>query len=346
MKKLILTVIFALSLAMPASALEIEAPAVPESGSELMPEDTSSFSDALEELFQNALRNVRPDLAEASKVSITVISAVLIISLLKSFSGNVKAAADIAGTVAVASALLMHTNSLIRLGTETVTELSEYGKLLLPVMTTAMAAQGGTASSAMLYTGTAAFDLILTGLISNVLVPLVYLYLALSAANSAIGEDILKRMRDFSKWIISWSLKTLLTVFTTYISISGVITGATDKVALKAAKVTISSVVPVVGGILSDASEAVLVSAGLMKNAAGIYGVLAALAVFLGPFLRIGAHYLVLKVTAVLCSLLATKRISDLIEDFSAAMGLLLAMTASACLMLLISTVCFMKGVG
>ena len=31
---------------------------------------------------------------------------------------------------------------------------------------------------------------------------------------------ILKKMRDFVKWLMSWSLKTLLTVYTTYMSIT------------------------------------------------------------------------------------------------------------------------------
>ena len=153
-------------------------------------------------------------------------------------------------------------------------------------------------------------------------------------------------MRDMLKGFVSWCLKTMLTVFTTYMSITGVVSGTTDAAALKAAKMTISTVVPVVGGILSDASESVLVSAGLMKNAAGIYGILAVLAVFLEPFLRIGSHYLLLKLTAAVSGIFGSKKMTDLIGDFSTAMGLLLAMTGAACLLLLISTVCFMKGVG
>ncbi len=175
---------------------------------------------------------------------------------------------------------------------------------------------------------------------------MVYLFLALAVANSAVGEDLLKRMRDFLKNSLSWCLKTILTIFTTYMSITGVVSGTTDAAALKATKVTISSVVPVVGGILSDASEAVLVSAGVMKSAAGTYGILAIMALFLEPFLRIGLHYLLLKATAALCGIFGTKEMTGLIEDFSSAMGLLLAMTGSVCLLLLISMICFLKGVG
>ena len=288
MSKLILAVALVFALAIPASAVEFTAPQVPEKGAELMPEDTGSFAAGLTELLRDAVLGLRPDLKEASKVSLGVIAAVMMVSLLQSFSGNVKTVANLVGATAIAAGLLLSANSLIRLGSQTVTEISEYGKLLLPVMTAAMAAQGGAASSTALYAGTAVFDSVLSSLISRILGPMVYLFLALSAANGAIGENILGKLRDLVKNVVSWSLKTILTVFTTYMTVTGVVSGTTDAAALKATKVTISSVVPVVGGILSDASEAVLVSAGLMKNAAGIYGILAVLAVFLSPFLKIG----------------------------------------------------------
>lgn len=346
MKILTLMLTLALLLPLPAEAAELTAPEVPSSGAELMPQNTDSFGDALWELVGNALTQLRPDLKEATGVSLSVAVAVMLVSLLQTLSQQEKAVGELAGSVAIGTVLLMGTNSLIRLGMETVEQLSQYGKLLLPVMTAALAAQGGAGSSAALYAGTAVFDSVLNRLIASVLAPMVYLFLALAVGSSAVGTDVLKKMRDTVKSFVSWSLKILLTVFTTYMSITGVVSGTTDAAALKATKVTISSVVPVVGSVLSDASEAVLVSAGVMKNAAGIYGILAVLAIFLAPFLRIGVHYLVLKLTAALCAVFGTKAMTELIGDFASAMGLLLAMTGSGCLLVLISTVCFLKGVG
>jgi stage III sporulation protein AE len=147
------------------------------------------------------------------------------------------------------------------------------------------------------------------------------------------------------KWLMTWCLKIILYVFTGYMGITGVVSGATDAAAMKATKLTISGMVPVVGGILSDASEAILVGAGVMKNAAGIYGLLAVISICIQPFLQIGVQYLLLKLTGAVCGVLGCKEISKLIQDFSTAMGLLLAMTGSVCLLLLISIVCFMKGV-
>lgn len=311
-----------------------------------MPEETESFGEGMMELIHNVLVSIRPDIKEALRVSASVTSAVIIVCLLRTFSGSVTTIAELTGTVTVAGILLFSTNAMISVGADTVREMSEYGKLLYPVLSTAMAAQGGLTASAALYAGTAALDLVLSSLISGFLIPMVYLFLALAAANSATGEAMLKKTRDLLKSFMTWCLKTLLTVFTTYMSITGVVSGTTDAAALKATKVTISSMVPVVGGILSDASEAVLVSAGLAKNMAGVYGILALLAVFLGPFFKIGLQYMVLKATAAFCGIFGAKRITELIEDFSSAMGLLLAMTGSTCLLLLISVVCFMKGVG
>ncbi len=335
-----------LFLATPVAALEIEAPKVPEEGRAWMPENTTSLAEGLRQLLEKTVGTLRPDLREAAKVSLGVVAAALLTVVLQSASGPVKQTAQMAGVVAVAAILLLNTDSMVSLAADTVRSVAEYGKLLLPVMTAALAAQGGITASAALYAGTAAFNAMLTGVLSNLLVPGIWVYLALRIGGCAAGEDLLKRLSDMVKGFLSWMLKTLLMVFTTYLSLTGVVSGTTDAAALKAARVTMSSFVPVVGGVLSDASEAVLVSAGLLKNAAGIYGILAVLAVFLHPFLQIGSHYLILKLTAAICAAFGGKGVTDTIEAFSTAMGLLLGMTGAACVMVLISTVCFLRGVG
>ncbi len=310
-----------------------------------MPERADSFGEGILEILTDAIQLFLPNLMQTSRVCLGICAIVLLLSVLQGFSSAVRIPSEIGGTVAIATMMLGDTRTLVQLGVQMISDLSEYGKLLLPVMTTAMAAQGGFTSSTALFTGTTIFHTFLSSLVSSAMIPLIYMYLALAAANAALGEDLLKKGRDFIKWLMTWSLKIILYVFTGYMGITGVITGTTDAAALKATKIAISGVVPVVGGILSDASEAVLVGAGMIKNTAGIYGTFAMLAVFLGPFLKIAAHYLMLKLTAAVCDVFGSKRITDLIADFSTAMGMLLAATGSICLLLLIGTVSFLKGV-
>lgn len=346
MRILAISLLLIVLFVVPVSALEITAPTVPREAQHLMPSPRKSFGAGLLEVLRDALMYFRPDLREASGACLGVAATVMLTTLIGAFSeGSVKTV-HLAGAVAISALLLKSAHSLIPLGMRTVTELSEYGKLLIPVMGTALAAQGGMTASAALCSGTVLFEALLTGLISKLLIPMIYLYLALSAANSALGADILAKLRDVMKWLMTWILKTILSVFTGYIGLTGVVSGTTDAAALKAARMTISSVVPVVGGILAEASEAVLVSAGTLKNAAGIYGMFALLAIWLEPFLKIAAHYLLMKGTAALCGVFAEEKLSNLIGDFSSAMGFLLAMTGSVCLMLLIGVMCFLKGVG
>ena len=345
MRKILILCLTLSVFLIPVQAIELSPPKVPEFGQSYMPEDTSTLQAGLSQILRNALLRFRPDLKEAARVCLGIVTAVMAVSMIRVTPVGSERTVDLAGTVAVSGMFLSAAGALVNLGTQTVIEVSNYGKLLLPVLTTALAAQGGITTSSALYAGTALFDAVLSSLVSKVLVPMIYLYLAVSATNSALGDEMLKKLRDTVKWFMTWSLKTVLYIFTGYISITGVVSGPTDAAALKAAKLTISGVVPVVGGILSDASEAVLVGAGTVKNAIGLYGLFAVIAIWMEPFLKIGTHYLLLRFTGSICSIFASKRLSNLIQDFATAMGYLLAMTGAVCLMLLISIVCFMRGV-
>lgn len=345
MKKLILIIVFIFAMAIPAHAVEFTAPQVPDSGKAMLPEEPETFAQGLWKVITEGIKLAQPALAEAAGACLSLIAAVMLMSLIQGMPGASEKIIHLVGTLTIAALLMRPSNSLIKLGAQTVTELSEYGKLLLPVMTAALAAQGGTTASAALYAGTALFDALLCSVISSMIVPMIYMFLSLSAANSAVGEGTLEKIRDFIKWLMTWSLKIILYVFTGYMGITGVVSGTADAAAVKAAKLTISGIVPVVGSILSDASETILVGAGVMKSAVGIYGLLAILAVWIGPFVKIGTQYLLLKITCAVCGVFGGKQEIKLIQDFSAAMGMLLAMTGTVCLLLLISTVCLMKGV-
>lgn len=346
MSRLIILVGIILCLAIPVSAEEYTMPAVPDAAQDLMPVETTSFGKDLWKIIQEATQRLHPELVKAAGLCVSVFAIVLLLSIMQTMPGVTESVVRLVAALSAAVILLHQTGSLIDTASDTIYELSEYGKQLIPVMAAAMASQGGITSSTALYAGTAVFNAILSSAIKLALIPMVYVFLVLSIASCATGQSTLDKLRDFVKWLIVWILKIILYVFTGYIGITGVVSGSADAATLKAAKLTISGMIPVVGNILSDASEAVLVGAGVMKSAVGIYGVLTLIALWISPFLRIGIRYLLLKLTAAVSQLFGSKEITDMIGAFCEAMGLLLAMTGGVSVMLLISTVCFMKGVG
>lgn len=346
MKKLLLIVCLMLAMAVPVSAQDYTVPQPPEDAAALLPAEWDTFAEGLWYVIRSAFAMAQPQLVQSGKVCLSLIGVTMLIGMMKGWEGAGKDAVSLAGVVAVSCVLLQPAGAQIAMATDTIEQLSSYGKMLLPVMTAALAAQGGTVTSAALYTATVAFDAVLSMLIQAVLVPMVHIYLLLSVVHAAVGDAMMKRLRNFMKSLMTWSLKVVLYVFTAYISITGVVSGTADQSAVKAAKLTISGMVPVVGSILSDASEAVLVSAGVVKNAAGVAGMLAVIAIAIAPFLQIGLQYLCLKLTGAICALFSDQNTTGVIEDFSGGMGLLLGMTGAMCLMLLISLVCFLRGVG
>lgn len=347
LKRLFMVLAALAILAVPVRALEIEAPDAPDSVADAVEEEADSFAQGLWNVFKASVEVLDPSLADAARTALKAAAAVLLCSLIREMvPGGSGQTINLACTVAVAAALLEPASSLIQLGLDTVTELSEYGKLLLPVMTGALAAQGGVTASTAMYAATAFFDSILSAISAKLLIPLVYLYLGLAVANAAFHEQILGRLQAFLKWGMTWILKSSLYIFTGYLTVTGVVSGTTDAAAVKAAKLTISGAVPVVGGILSDASESVLSGIGVLRNGVGVYGLLTLIALFLTPFLKIGIQYLLLKGTSVLCDAFDGKGAAGLVADFSSAMGLVLGLVGTQTVMLLISTVCFMKGVG
>ncbi len=346
MRKCLILALLLSFLLVPVQAAEPKLPDVPESAASYLPEGDGSILSKGLKIFSSALQTVIPGMRETAAACVATLAVVILCTMFGGMeSGPGSRATDLLGAVAIPAILLRSTTSLIHSGLSTVEEISHYGGLLLPVMSAAMVTSGGVTTAPALYLGTALFDSILTRLISNVLAPMIYLYLAMAVASAAVGTDLLSRMRDFLRGCITWGLKTVLYVFLGYMTITGVISGNADAVAVKAAKLTISGAVPVVGKILSDATETVLVGADTVRSTLGLGGLLAVLAITVEPFVRVGLQYLLLKLTAALCGVTGNKSQTSLTEAFAQAMGLILAMVGTCCLLQLISTVCFMKGV-
>ena len=243
------------------------------------------------------------------------------------------------GALAVTAIAAADANSLIGMGREAIEYMDSFSKLLLPAVTAAASAAGSPGGAVARQLATMLFSDLLITLINRVLLPLVYTYIAACVAWAAVGNEGLKRMAATLKWAVTTVLTGTLILFVTYLTISGVIAGTTDALTVKAAKFTMSSMVPVVGGILSDAAETVLAGAGVLKNTVGVFGMLVVIGICLVPFLQLGFHYLTYKVSSALSAALSGSRVASLIDQIGGAFGLILGMTGACALLLLISMI-------
>lgn len=246
---------------------------------------------------------------------------------------------SLVGSLAVSAISVSDVSSLMGLGVSSVKTLTSFSNVLLPVIAALTAATGAITGAAARQMAAVLFSDVLLNVMNGVLIPLIYAYVALSIAWAATGNGGLKKTAALFKWIATTLLVVLLMTYVAYLSLNGIISGSADAATVKAAKFAISTAVPVVGGILSDASASILSAAGILKSSVGVFGMLAVLALCLVPFLRLGVHYLVYKFVAAMASTVGDGPVSALIESLSSSFGLILGMMGASAFLLLVSLV-------
>ena len=274
------------------------------------------------------------------------ILVVVILCNLGSFGSdtNVQRAALMSGSICLMLLCSDDVKGMISVGKNTMDELSIFSSSLLPIMAAAAASSGSANGATALYAVTVFFSGLLIKLCNKWIVPMVYCFLALAVSGTVLETDRLRKLREFLDWIIKKSLKWMMYLFTGFLSVSGVLAGSADAAALKAVKMTISGMVPVVGGIVSDAADTVLAGAALLKASAGTLGMIGILAIFLIPFLKIGIWFLGFRFTAAISTVIESK-LSGCIDAISQTMGYVLAMVGSCSLMNLLACFSLMKTV-
>lgn len=243
------------------------------------------------------------------------------------------------GTLAITAVAAADVDSMLGLGRSTIDSMTDFANVLLPTVAAVTAATGAITGAAVRQMAAVLFSDLLVNLINSLIIPMLYAYLAASVSHAALGNEGLKRISALMKWAATTLLTTVMLAFVGYLSLSGVIAGSADAATIKATKFAISGAIPVVGGILSDAAETILASAGVLRGTVGIFGAITILGICLLPILRIAVHYLMYKLVAALSATISSGRISTLVDQIGSAFGIMLGMTGACCLLLLVALV-------
>ena len=330
MRNVICIVLFLLVLTSHARAAELPedlTDALPDQAAEWMeeiPEDdfAGGVTGILERMGNEAGDIVRQRVRGAAGVLVAVVLCGILEGAFQGIGGKASPFLPMVGALSVT---LLTAGSLV------------FSRALLPTLAAATAASGSVTTATVQQVTTVFLVDVLVSLIRGLLVPLVYVYVGVLAASAALSESRLGVLAEGLKKAVTWCLTTALVLFTVYLSVSRVVTGSVDAASVKVARAAISGVVPVVGGIISDAAETVLAGAGMLKNTVGVFGMLAILAACAYPFLQLGIQYLLYKLTAFAAGAVGAPGLHKLIDGLGGAFGLILGMTGSCALLLLIS---------
>lgn len=305
--------------------------------------DIHMLSRGLDLLWDRACEALEKIVRESVGNGVLVLGIVLLCAMADDWaqateSDQAKQYVAIVGSAAMTVLCAGKLHSLIALGVEMIGELNVFSKALLPTLAATLAAGGGVASAGLRHVAGVFFSDVLMSAIQDLLLPLVYFYIAVAAAHAALPEFRLNTIGKAVSKGTAWLLSGALALYTGYLTVSGVVAQSADTLTTQLTRSAMGAV-PVVGSVLSDSAGAVLSGAALLKNTVGIWGMLAVLAICLLPVLHLAVQYLIFKATAFLAGTVGTPQLAGLVDALGTAFGMVLGMTGACALLLLISLV-------
>ena len=342
MKRAVLLLLLVGLLAVPARAEELsDALGLPEVGAAAPAEAAEAvgspgvadadLDSGLEKLLGFAREKLPDALRETLRPLAAIIAVALLCSAAEGFTGG--GGTDtiaFAGCLAIAVIGVEDVRSVLRLGSDTLHTLRDFSLVLLPTLTSAAAVCGAGHAAGAVWAAAAMFSDLLISAAETVILPLLCGLAAAAAAAAVLGEPRLDGAVQFLQWVARTLLRALAIAFTAYLGVTRTLGAQADAAAAKTVKAVLSASLPVVGKLLSDASEALVAGAGLLRGAVGVYGMLITLAVVCLPVLRLGLRWMFFRAAAAVCAGIAGERQSRLIARLSTVYGLLLGLVGTA----------------
>ena len=285
------------------------------------------------------------------KDNIEYFTALIAISLTSTISSTICASKkisffiELAGCCSACVLSLGNVDSITSQTLDAMYRLSDYSKAALPVIFTASAASGAVSSSAAKFAAVSFALDVLMSISQSLIIPVIYAFLALTVSNCMFPNPLLTGVQRLCKWTAGILMSGMTLAFTAYMSMVGAIGSAVDTTAVKAARSFISGVLPVVGGMISDASAMVLSAAGVVKSSAGVFGLITVCVMCAGPFALLSVKAVLLKGVAALAESMDNRSLSTLFSGLGSAMALLLGLLGSCGIMLFVSLTAGMKAV-
>ena len=179
--------------------------------------------------------------------------------------------------------------------------------------------------------------------ISNFILPVVLISNSLNIISQISDEIKISKIPKFLNSATIWVLGIIMTLFVTVLSLEGSLTQTVDGVTAKTTKAAVSTVRPVVGKILGDATDAVIGCAGILKNAVGFVGVIVILGICLSPIIKLTILTITYYLASALCQPIADAKIVNLLESVADTFKTLLAIIFCVTVLLIVGLTIVIK---
>ena len=227
--------------------------------------------------------------------------------------------------VLVTTILLTSFSGCISMVKDTVQKLVGFTNCLLPILITLMLTTGAITSAGVLQPILLLLINFVGNTISNFILPVVLISTSLSIISGISDEVKISKISKLLNSASVWILGIIMTLFITVLTLEGSLTETVDGVTAKTTKAAVSTVIPVVGKILGDATDAVIGCAGILKNAVGFVGIIVILGICLLPIIKLTILTITYYLASAICQPIADTKIVNLLGNMADTFKVMLA---------------------
>ncbi|AFS78386.1 stage III sporulation protein AE [Gottschalkia acidurici 9a] len=266
-----------------------------------------------------------------------ILTKVLFLSIICSILTNMQGAfegktiGELSFYVCYLILVAMSINSLmviIKVANEAIGSMVFLMQALLPILITLLLAIGGITSSSLFQPIILGSISVVSTLMKDVILPLIILSTIIGVISNISSKVQITKLSGFLRRSILYVIGISITLFMGVMSIRGAVGSKLDGLTIRTAKFAVDKFVPVVGRFLSDTMETVVGCSMLIKNAVGIFGLIALFIITIVPIIKIISLILIYKFTIVIIEPIANERIVNCLTDISKSLTLVLATVA------------------
>ena len=297
----------------------------------------------------NSILNV---LGRETKTAVSNIGIIMIVIILHSIlvtiseslgNKNVSQIAFFVEYIIIITLVLNNFSDIINMTKESIVDLVGFSNSLIPLLMTLMLTTGAIVSAGVIKPVLMLLINFIGNFISNFILPLVIIGTTLSIVSKISNKVRIDKLAKFMKSAGVWILGIIMTLFVTILSLEGSITETVDGVTAKTAKAAVSTVIPVVGKILGDATDAVIGGAGILKNAVGFVGIIVIGGICIAPIIKLALLSFTYYIASCVCQPIADEKVIGLLDSIGDTFKILLGIIFCIAVMLIIGLTIVMK---
>lgn len=292
--------------------------------------------------------------SEIKSFSVTA-AAILVMSLLSSTVGTLNSAigdrsasnaAFFTFFVVISGLALTCFWKALGYGVEVISYMTSFMSKLTPVIIMTLFACSKTASAVAFEPVLSAAVFVASEIIEKCLIPLITFSAVLSVSGNVGDKNRISGFIKIVKSVTRWVMTLVITVFTGVNTLYGFTAPGADALSARTIKFAVGSLVPVVGGFLSDTLDTVAASASVMKNAVGVSGIIIMCIICFVPVIKIGIMQIMLKLISAVSEPITDSRISAMLWDMSEAVTAIFGMVVLTAVLFIINICIILRVTG